>query len=182
MIEIPNGNDNNTRSASLEEATTTYTCQPRYCYYCYVTTQKREKHDSPCLVYFPWRAMLITTVSLACLLSISGFFENLLRVSVVFAYLSSQDQTYVMKTGPKPIGGLLIPGILEVLQDAGCDLRTWTITVRVRYVLKRPQLRWETVHKYLEQMVQEQMVFRYEDPLGLVTYSKNPIMREKVLF
>jgi hypothetical protein len=48
--------------------------------------------------------------------------------------------------------------------------------------LNRPQLRWETVHKYLGQMVQEQMVFRYEDSSGIVTYSKNPIVREKVLF
>jgi Fe2+ or Zn2+ uptake regulation protein len=87
-----------------------------------------------------------------------------------------------MRTGPKPIGRLLIPSILQVLQEAGCDLRTWTITVRLRQVLSRPQLRWETVHKYLEQMVQDQMIFRYEDPSGLVTYSKNPIVREKVLF
>jgi Fe2+ or Zn2+ uptake regulation protein len=87
-----------------------------------------------------------------------------------------------MKTGPKPISKLLIPRIMEVLQEAGCDLRAWTITVRVRQILSRPQLRWETVHKYLEQMVQEQMIFRYEDPTGIVTYSKNPIVRAKVLF
>ena len=87
-----------------------------------------------------------------------------------------------MKTGPKPISKLLIPRIMEVLQEAGCDLRAWTITVRVRQVLNRPHLRWETVHKYLEQMVQEQMIFRYEDQTGIVTYSKNPIIREKVLF
>jgi Fe2+ or Zn2+ uptake regulation protein len=87
-----------------------------------------------------------------------------------------------MKTGPKPIGRLLIPSILEVLQEAGCDLRTWTITVRVRQIIDRPQLRWETVNKYLEQMVQDQMIFKYEDPSGVVTYSKNPIVREKVLF
>ncbi len=87
-----------------------------------------------------------------------------------------------MKTGPKPINKLLIPRIMEVLQEAGCDLRGWTITVRVRQLLNRPQLRWETVHKYLEQMVQEQMIFRYEDPTGIVTYSKNPIVRQKVLF
>jgi Fe2+ or Zn2+ uptake regulation protein len=87
-----------------------------------------------------------------------------------------------MKTGPKPIGALLIPKILQVLQQSGCDLRAWTITVRVRDLFNRPSLRWETVHKCLEQMVQEQMIFRYEDPTGIVTYSKNPILREKVLF
>jgi Fe2+ or Zn2+ uptake regulation protein len=87
-----------------------------------------------------------------------------------------------MRTGPKPIGRVLIPCILQVLEEAGCDLRAWTITVRVRELLARPQLRWETVHKYLEQMVQEQMIFRYEDPSGIVTYAKNPIVREKVLF
>jgi hypothetical protein len=87
-----------------------------------------------------------------------------------------------MKTGPKPIGRLLIPSILQVLQEAGCDVRTWTITVRLRQTLNRPKLRWETVNKYLEQMVQEQVIFRYEDPSGIVTYSKSPIMREKVLF
>ena len=36
--------------------------------------------------------------------------------------------------------------------------------------------------KYLEQMVGEQMILRYEDPSGIVTYSKNLIVREKVLF
>jgi Fe2+ or Zn2+ uptake regulation protein len=87
-----------------------------------------------------------------------------------------------MKTGPKPIGRLLIPEILQVLEEPGCDLRTWTITVRLRKLLNRPQLRWETVHKYLEQMVHEQMILRYEDSSGIVTYSKNPIVREKVLF
>jgi len=87
-----------------------------------------------------------------------------------------------MKTGPKPIGRLLIPKILQVLEEAGCDLRTWTITIRLRVLLNRPQLRWETVHKYLEQMTAEQMIFRYEDHSGMVTYSKNPIVREKVLF
>ena len=87
-----------------------------------------------------------------------------------------------MRTGPKPMGRLLIPNILQVLQDAGCDLRTWTITVRLRQVLSRPQLRWETAHKYLEEMVREQMIFRCEDPTGIVTYSKSPIVREKVLF
>jgi hypothetical protein len=87
-----------------------------------------------------------------------------------------------MKTGPKPMGSILAPKILQVLQEAGCDLRTWTITVRVRQLLNRPHLRWETVHKYIEQMVQEQMIFRYEDPTRIVTYSKNPIVREKVLF
>jgi hypothetical protein len=87
-----------------------------------------------------------------------------------------------MKTGPKPIGNILVPKILQVLQEAGCDLRAWTITVKVRTILGRPQLRWETAHKYLEQMVREQMIFKYEDRTGIVTYSKNPIVREKVLF
>ena len=86
-----------------------------------------------------------------------------------------------MKTGPKPIGSLLIPKILQVLEEAGCDLRTWTITVRLRHPLNRPQLRWETVHKYLEQMASDQIIFRYEGS-GIVTYSKNPIVRERVLF
>ena len=87
-----------------------------------------------------------------------------------------------MKTGPKPIGRLLIPKILQVLEEANCDLRTWTITAKVRQLLARPQLRWETVNKYLEQMVQEQMIFKYEDSSGIVTYSKHLIAREKVLF
>lgn len=87
-----------------------------------------------------------------------------------------------MKTGPKPIGRFLIPAILQVLEEAHCDLRTWTITIRARQPLNRPKLRWETVDKYLRQMVQEQMIFRYEDPSGIVTYSKTPIIREKVLF
>jgi Fe2+ or Zn2+ uptake regulation protein len=87
-----------------------------------------------------------------------------------------------MKTGPKPIRNIIVPRILQVLQEAGCDLRAWTITVRLRHLLNRPQLRWETVHKYLEQMVQDQMIFKCEDPSGLITYSKNPIVREKVLF
>jgi hypothetical protein len=87
-----------------------------------------------------------------------------------------------MRTGPNPIGRLLIPSIIQVLQEAGCDLRTWRITVRLRQVLSRPQLRWETVHKYLEQMVQDQMIFQYQDPSGIITYSKNPIVRGKVLF
>lgn len=80
------------------------------------------------------------------------------------------------------MGNILIPKTLQVLDEAGCDLRAWTITVKVRTILARPQLRWETVHKYLEQMVREQVIFRYEDPSGIVTYSKNPIVREKVLF
>jgi Fe2+ or Zn2+ uptake regulation protein len=87
-----------------------------------------------------------------------------------------------MKTGPKPIGRLLIPRILHVLEEVGCNLRTWAITIRLRQLLNRPQLRWETVYKYLEQMVQEQIIFKYEDSSGIVTYSKNPIVREKVLF
>jgi predicted transcriptional regulator len=87
-----------------------------------------------------------------------------------------------MKSGPKPIGRLLIPSILQILEQSRCDLRTWTITVKLRGLMNRPQLRWETVQKYLEQMVEEQMIFRYEDPSEIVTYSKNPIVREKVLF
>jgi len=87
-----------------------------------------------------------------------------------------------MKTGPKPIGNIVIPKILEVLQKAGSDLRTWTITVKLQELLNKPNLRWETVNKYLEQMVREQMIFKYQDPTGIVTYSKNPIIREKVLF
>jgi Fe2+ or Zn2+ uptake regulation protein len=87
-----------------------------------------------------------------------------------------------MKTGPKPIDRLLIPSILQILEQSRGDLRTWTITVRLRELMIRPQLRWETVHKYLEQMTVEQMIFRYEDPSGIVTYSRNPILREKVLF
>jgi len=87
-----------------------------------------------------------------------------------------------MKRGPKSLGSLLIPRILEVLEEARCDTRAWTITVRLRQSLDRPSLKWETVHKYLEQMVKEQMIFRYEDTAGIVTYSKSPIVREKVLF
>ena len=49
--------------------------------------------------------------------------------------------------------------------------------MRLTQILSRLHPRWETVHKYLEQMI-----FRYEDPSGIVTYSKNPIVREKVLF
>ena len=124
----------------------------------------------------------MVTVPFTSLLSVSGVFENLLRASVVFVYLCMRNQILDMRTGPKPIGRLLIPGILQVLQEASCDLRTWTITIRLRQHLNRPQLRWETVHKYLEQMVQEQMIFRYEDPTGIVTYSNDPIVREKVLF
>ena len=116
------------------------------------------------------------------LLLVSAISEDLLLVSLVFVYLFLRDQTYDMKTGPKPIDRILVPKILQVLLDDGCDLRAWTITVRVRQGLNRPKLRWETVHEYLEKMVQEQMIFRYEDPTGIVTYSKNPIVREKVLF
>jgi Fe2+ or Zn2+ uptake regulation protein len=75
-----------------------------------------------------------------------------------------------------------MPNILQVLEEAGCDLRAWSITLRLRQLLESPRLRWETVHKYLEQMTVEQIIFRYEDPSGIVTYSKNPIVREKVLF
>ena len=87
-----------------------------------------------------------------------------------------------MRRGPKPLGRLLIPKILEVLEEARCDLRAWSITVRLRQLTGRSGLKWETVHKYLEQMVAEQVIFRYEDPSGIITYSKNPIVREKVLF
>jgi len=37
-----------------------------------------------------------------------------------------------MRRGPKPLGRLLIPKILQVLEEANCDLRVWTITVRLR--------------------------------------------------
>ena len=87
-----------------------------------------------------------------------------------------------MKRGPRPIGRLIIPKILEVLEEANCDLRAWTITMRLRQLTGRSSSKWETVHKYLEQMVREQMIFRYEGSSGIVTYSKNPIVREKVLF
>ena len=87
-----------------------------------------------------------------------------------------------MKRGPKPLGALLTLKILEMLTEASYDMRTWTITMRLRQLTGRPSLKWETVHKYLEQMVQDQMIFKYEDPSGIVTYSKNPIVREKVLF
>ena len=87
-----------------------------------------------------------------------------------------------MKKGPRPLGRLLTPKILQIFEDASCDLRAWTITLRLRQLTGRPSLKWETVHKYLEQMVREQMIFRYEDPTGIVTYSKNHIVREKVLF
>ena len=116
------------------------------------------------------------------LLCISTVFDDLLFVSIVFAYLFLQNQIVHMKTGPKPIGRIMVPKILQVLEEAGCDLRAWTITLRLRQLVNRPQLRWETAHKYLEQMIEEQMIFRYEDPSGIVTYSKNPIVREKVLF
>ena len=56
------------------------------------------------------------------------------------------------------------------------------MTTRLRQLTGRPRLKWETAHKYLEQMVREQMIFKYEDSSGIVTYSKNPIIREKVLF
>jgi len=125
--------------------------------------------------------LCVSTV-LVHLLGVSVILYDSLPVSIVFAYLSLRSQIPDMKTGPKPMRNILVPKILQALQEAGCDLRAWTITVRLRQVLNRPQLRWETVHKYLEQMVEEQMIFRYEDPSGIVTYSKNPIVREKVLF
>jgi hypothetical protein len=87
-----------------------------------------------------------------------------------------------MKRGPKPLERILIPKILQILEEANYDLRAWTITVRVRQLSSKPNLKWETVQKYLEQMVKEQMIFRYEDTNGIVTYSKNQIVREKVLF
>jgi hypothetical protein len=87
-----------------------------------------------------------------------------------------------MKRGPKSLGRLLIPKILQILEEANCDLRTWTITVKLKQLTGRHSLKWETVHKYLEQMVKEQMIFKYEDSSGMTTYSKNPIVREKVLF
>jgi len=106
----------------------------------------------------------------------------LLIASIVFHYLCLKRQIIDMKRGPRPLGRFLIPKILQVLDEANCDLRAWTITVRLRQLTGRPGLKWETVHKYLEQMVQEQMIFKYEDTNGIVTYSKNPIVREKVLF
>jgi hypothetical protein len=87
-----------------------------------------------------------------------------------------------MKRGPRPLGRLLIPKILQVLEEANCDLRAWTITVRLRQLAGRPCLKWETVHKYLQQMVSEQMIFKYDDSSGIVSYSKSPVVREKVLF
>jgi len=87
-----------------------------------------------------------------------------------------------MRRGPKPLGKLLIPKILHILEEAHCDLRGWTITVELRQLTGRQTLKWETVHEYLEQMVREQLIFRYEDSSGIVTYSKSPIVREKVLF
>ena len=87
-----------------------------------------------------------------------------------------------MKRGPKPLSRLLVPSILQVLEEARCDLRAWTITARLRQLTGRSSLKWETVHKYLEQMVKEQIIFRCEDSGGIVTYSKHPIVREKVLF
>ena len=87
-----------------------------------------------------------------------------------------------MKRGAKPLGRLLIPKILQIPEEARCDLRAWNITVRLRQLIGRSNLKWETVHKYLEQLVMEQMIFKYEDPNGIITYSKNPIVREKVLF
>jgi hypothetical protein len=82
-------------------------------------------------------------------LSISAIVDDLLRISILFDYLRLQNEIIVMKSGPKPIGRLLIPSILQILEQFGCDLRTWTITVRLRELMNRPQLRWETVHKYL---------------------------------
>jgi len=145
--------------------------------------KKKEKETQFIMItVFPIRFARMASVSFTSLLPVSEVFGNLLRVSIVFVYLSLQDQIVDMRTGPKPIGRLLMPKILQVLGECGCDLRTWTVAVRIRTILDRPHLRWETVHKYLEQMVQEQMIFRYEDPTGIVTYSKNPIVREKVLF
>ena len=87
-----------------------------------------------------------------------------------------------MKRGPKSLQRELIPKILQILEEANCDLRVWNITIRLRQFFVRPNLKWETVHKYLEQMVREQMIFKYEYANGIVTYSKNQIVREKVLF
>jgi hypothetical protein len=98
-------------------------------------------------------------------------------IALQFRQGESRESFDVVRYLAERIARLLIASILQVLQEAGCDLRTWTITVSLRQALNRPQLRW-----YLEQMVQEQMIFRYEDPAGIVTYSKDPIIREKVLF
>ena len=134
-------------------------------------------------LYIRYFSCLLSISNIAYdLLSVSNVFQNLLCVSDVFYDLSLHNQILDMKTGPKPIGKLLIPKILQVLEETSYDRRTWTITVRLRELLNRPQLRWETVHKYLEVMTVEQMIFRYEDPSGIVTYSKNPIVRKEILF
>lgn len=109
-------------------------------------------------------------------------FQQLRSISRIFLYLYLKDQIIDMKRGPKPLGRLLIPKILQILEEANCDLRAWTITVKLRQLCDRQNLKWETVQKYLKQMVKEQIIFKYEDPSGAVTYSKNPIVREKVLF
>jgi len=103
-------------------------------------------------------------------------------ISRIFHYLYLKYKIIDMKRGPKPLRRLLIPGILQTLEEAGSDMRAWTITVRLRQLTGRQKLKWETVHKYLEQMVHEQMIFRHEDPSGIVTYSKTPIIRERVIF
>lgn len=42
-----------------------------------------------------------------------------------FRYLCLQDEIPDVKTEPKPVGRLVVPHILQVLQEAGCDLRTY---------------------------------------------------------
>lgn len=87
-----------------------------------------------------------------------------------------------MRRGPKPLGKLLIPKILQVLEEANCDLRVWTITVRLRESTGKSALKWETVYKYLEQLTKDHMIFKYENSSEIITYSKNAIVREKVVF
>ena len=160
--------------------TTTYICETYYYYYTVLTKNRTNHHLQILDILLSFECLLI--VSFTIPLCTAHIFDDLLRVSNVFDYLFLQLQIQDMKTGPKPIGGMLIPNILQVLEEAGADVRAWTVTVRLRKLLQTPHLRWETVHKYLEQMTAGQMIFRYEDPSGIVTYSKNPIIREKVLF
>jgi len=116
------------------------------------------------------------------MITLSTNFHSLVPISTILRYLCLKDQIMNVKRGPKPLGKLLIPRILQTLEEVNCDLRTWAITIRLRQLTGKPSLKWETVHKYLEQMVREQMIYRYEDSSGIVTYSKSPIVREKALF
>jgi hypothetical protein len=124
-------------------------------------------------IYFPFFPLFVNDFHNIPI--IAKHFQN-------FPLLILEDQIIDMKRGPKPLQRTLMPQILQILEEVNCDLRAWTITVRLRQLIGKPNLKWETVHKYLEQMVKEQMIFRYEDASGIVTYSKNQIVREKVLF